>query len=399
MLLCIMMSLLILACSDSERYSRKKREVAPETFMNISEVIQYQGYPNEEYEVLTNDGYYLIINRIPYGRKNPENTASKPAVLVLPGILTNAGIWVVNKPNNSLGFVLADAGFDVWLANNRGSRWCKRHQNFSIDQEEFWDFSFHEMGMNDLPAIINFVVAKTGQEQIFYIGHSQGTTIAFIAFSAMPKLAQKIKIFFALGPVASLNHTRSPYPRLAIFAENLGKAFLGKKEFCVLHDDKARAFIAKTCKKDFWRKLCVKLLFSSGGIAKDNLDMSRIDVIASHLPDCTSVKNILHWAQVKQSGELKAFDYGSENIKKYNQSIPPVYNIKCSQVQTIVFSGGQDIMGTPEDTKLLLPVLGNVVYHKEIPHWMHYDFLFGLDARQELYDDLVEIMQNFRKAS
>ena len=29
----------------------------------------------------------------------------------------------------------------------------------------------------DLPAIINFILEKTGQKQIYYAGHSQGTLI------------------------------------------------------------------------------------------------------------------------------------------------------------------------------------------------------------------------------
>ncbi|KAK9400668.1 Lipm: Lipase member M, partial [Crotalus adamanteus] len=138
-----------------------------------SEVLQYHGYPNEEHEILTNDDYFLTINRI-LGKKA---SASKPAVLLMPGILTDCGIWITNEPNSSLGFILADAGFDVWLANNRGSRWCKRHQHFSHKEEEFWNFSFHEMAMEDLPSIIYFILAKTGQKQLYYVGYSQGSTI------------------------------------------------------------------------------------------------------------------------------------------------------------------------------------------------------------------------------
>jgi len=33
------------------------------------------------------------------------------------------------------------------------------------------------MAKKDLPAVINFITKTTGQEQIFYVGHSQGTTI------------------------------------------------------------------------------------------------------------------------------------------------------------------------------------------------------------------------------
>lgn len=37
--------------------------------------------------------------------------------------------------------------------------------------------SFHEMAMYDLPAAIDFVLQKTGQKQLHYVGYSQGCTI------------------------------------------------------------------------------------------------------------------------------------------------------------------------------------------------------------------------------
>lgn len=37
--------------------------------------------------------------------------------------------------------------------------------------------SYDEMARFDLPAVINFILQKTGQEKIYYVGYSQGTTI------------------------------------------------------------------------------------------------------------------------------------------------------------------------------------------------------------------------------
>jgi len=36
--------------------------------------------------------------------------------------------------------------------------------------------SFHEMAVYDLPATINYILQKTGQEQLYYVAYSQGTT-------------------------------------------------------------------------------------------------------------------------------------------------------------------------------------------------------------------------------
>ncbi|XP_054838914.1 lipase member M-like isoform X2 [Eublepharis macularius] len=322
------------------------RHLNPQEFMTIGEIIQYWGYCNEEYEILTEDGYYLQINRIPYGIHSPGKKGPKPAVLLVHGLMMEGRLWLANLPRNSLGFVLADAGYDVWILNIRGSTWSRRHQTLSIDQEKFWDFSFHEMGIYDIPAAINFILRKTQQEGLYYIGFSQGGTIGFISFSTMPDLAQKVKLFITLSPGYSLTNSSGLLFGVVLIPEGVRK--------------------------------------------------SRADVYLGIYPDFTSVKTISHWGQIAISNEFKYFDYGSKNRDIYNMNTPPFYRIEDMTVPTAVWSAGEDIAVDETDTELLLPRIRNLIFYKNIPDWQHMDYVWGLDAPQCLYPDILGLMQKYK---
>ena len=70
--------------------------------------------------------------------------------------------------------------------------------------------SWDEMARYDLPAMLKFVTRKTSQPSVYYVGHSQGTAIAFAEFSRNKVVAKMVKRFFALAPVVYLGHLVSP---------------------------------------------------------------------------------------------------------------------------------------------------------------------------------------------
>lgn len=61
------------------------------------------------------------------------------------------------------------------------------------------------MGKYDLPAIIAFVKEKAKVEQIYFYGHSLGTTAFFILLDAHPELASSIKEALLAAPVVHTN--------------------------------------------------------------------------------------------------------------------------------------------------------------------------------------------------
>ncbi|XP_027711747.1 lipase member K-like [Vombatus ursinus] len=376
-------------------YSLKNRiPTNPEASMNLSQIMSYWGYPNEQYDIMTKDGYILGLYRIPHGKGHLGTAPYRPVVYLQHGLSASAFNWIANLPPNSLAYVLADAGCDVWLGNSRGTIWSQRHVSLSPDSEEFWAFSFDEMANYDLPATIDFIVKKTRQKQLYYLGHSQGTTIAFISFSTNPKLAQRIKMFFGLAPVGSVKHVKSPPKKLFPLLESLMKVLFHNK--AIFSQMKFNQFLAtKMCNLWIFHWLCKGIFFATYGSDYRNLNESRLDVYMSNYPGATSVQNVIHWAQLITSGQLQAFDWEDPalNMVHYNQVTPPLYNVTPMMVPTMLWSGGEDVMADPLDVDSLLPNIPTLIYHKRIPYYNHMDFCLGMDAPQQVFYEVINMIK------
>ena len=72
--------------------------------------------------------------------------------------------WTVNEAEKVPPFVLAEQGYDVWLGNNRGTRYAQYHTELSPENEKYWQFSQEELGLHDVPTFIDYILETTGQE-------------------------------------------------------------------------------------------------------------------------------------------------------------------------------------------------------------------------------------------
>ncbi|KAJ3195331.1 hypothetical protein HDU67_004402, partial [Dinochytrium kinnereticum] len=108
------------------------------------------------------------------------------------GLGISSDVWISNlSPDTNLAFVLADAGFDVWLANSRGNHYTLADPlKVSID----------EIGYEDVPRVVDYVLGVTRRDRLDYLGYSQGTTAVFAALSVNEELNRRIGAVYALAP-------------------------------------------------------------------------------------------------------------------------------------------------------------------------------------------------------
>ena len=77
------------------------------------------------------------------------------------------------------------------------------------------------MAKYDLPSQLNKALDTTGQSQLFYIGHSMGTTTVMAMADIHPEMKEKIILANLLAPVAYVEHMKSPIALIAPFANLL----------------------------------------------------------------------------------------------------------------------------------------------------------------------------------
>ena len=174
--------------------------------MSVPELIEDSGYEVEVHEAITADGFLLQLHRIP--------SRGKP-VLLMHGLLCSSYCWVTSGPD-SLGFLLSDLGYDVWLGNFRGTKYSRQHTTLNPDKDaEFWRFTLHELGINDLATMIGTVIEISGKTSLSFVGHSMGTTAFLILASSRPREVEAVNRAVLLAPVVEPHNMRNIVGKLS----------------------------------------------------------------------------------------------------------------------------------------------------------------------------------------
>jgi pimeloyl-ACP methyl ester carboxylesterase len=353
--------------------------------MTIEELIYTKDYPLEIHNVTTSDGYVLRVYRIPGAKfEDDYKTKVKQPVLFQHGLLDSSDGWVCNSEDLCLPYILANAGYDIWLTNSRGNKHSKSHLWHNPVSFEYWSFTFHEMGLYDLPAVLDHIyITNLRKEKIIYIGHSQGTCMLFAALTQkLEYFKERIKLFIALAPVARVGGMTSTLLK-AMQSFKFHKLLKAAKLYEVFPPNETSNTFNSWLNKNFSSLTNLVIDMISDRNSKVCNNTERLGVYMTHYPAGTSLKAINHFIQNFNCKKFCQYDYKKEaNIFIYKQITPLEYDMRVIRdIPICLIAGVEDKLASIIDVRWLRDELGeNVIYYQEMENVGHITFLMGKDA-------------------
>ena len=144
-----------------------------------------------------------------------------------------------------MAYFLQEKGYDVWIGNNRGSKFSANHvsKNPKDVNGDFWEFSMDNFIQYDIPSEINFIKNKTKATKVNYVGSSEGNALFLMLYMDNPQFVESsINKFISIGTIPNLSNVPYTISRLFKFTEPFNKA--------LKFSDKARTAIIKSVKNN-----------------------------------------------------------------------------------------------------------------------------------------------------
>ncbi|XP_049821792.1 lipase 3-like isoform X2 [Aethina tumida] len=368
------------------------QEVSRVLQQDLAATVTNYGYTFETHTVVTEDGYILETFRVCKG-----SCSGKPVVFLQHGVFNTGQHFLLLDPPRSLGYILANT-YDVWIGNSRGTTFSRRHKTLNPETDaQFWRFSFDEKGRYDLPANIDYILNATGRSQLYYVGHSEGTSSFYVMGSTRPEYNAKVKASISLSAVAYLKHINNPVFQLLAANVHLIEDLLAGLPLAAVYDLRIPngliAIFGQILCSDgalLTQPVCKQLLVSFAGYSTLELNKTTIPAILTITPSESSIFQVLHYIQLIRSGFFRRYDYGpTENLRRYNQPTPPNYDLGKVTCDTYLMVSRNDFFADlGEVQQLTSNQLGNLkgMYIVPDPLWAHNDFISGVNAKRFIYD-------------
>lgn len=246
------------------------------------------------------------------------------------GLTSSSDAWIANSEDKAPAFVFAKIGYDVWLGNNRGNLWSRRHETLdpdsAKDKKQFFTYTFEDLGTYDLPAQVDKVKEVTGVDKVTYIGHSQGGSQIFYALATnLEQIKERLNMVIGFAPIIRIGNTCD-----ATFKAGVSYRRATEKLFDLLGFYEIMGKHWKDTKIKFCsvlRPVCEYIDRWNYHDSKYNSDERGL-ISSSKGPSAAGWRELLHYSQEIGSKRFEHYDLGpDENMKKYGQDTPPEIDV------------------------------------------------------------------------
>ncbi|BES98869.1 lipase 3-like [Nesidiocoris tenuis] len=364
---------------------------------NVRDLIEHAGFRHDQYKVITGDGHILSLHRL-----SPPGLHSKRRgvpVLFVNGYCFQSEGWMGLGRNTSLPFILTDLGYDVWLGDERGSSRSIGHIKYSLDDVRTYSYTFHEMGIYDLPAFIDHILRETGHDRLLYVGLSLGSGIFTILESELPAYRQKVIGAVFLGPAIHLTNWQDGsliyYGILRVF-DSMIEAQIKMKKWLLLANEPVIKTALQSCSLvpvNLYLSGCLTGIGLNFGRFTGNMNATTGGVQLASVVTSTSVFVSKHLFQVLKTGEFRKYDYGNKkmNMLMYGTEKPPKYDLSKIKTPLLVMYGSVDNMAAPDAVERSIEDMTSSPMERYLlDNFNHIDFLFGRRAPKEVYVRVVD---------
>lgn len=307
------------------------------------DVITDLGYPYEAIRVVTDDGYILLLERIP-------RRESQKVLYLQHGLLDSSLGWVSNGVVGSQAFAAHDQGYDVFLGNFRGLA-SREHIDKKTSSQRYWSYSVNEHGTQDIPAMINKIHAIKMEElkslqvitsevsdsnsrqpyTICGVAHSLGgaALLMYVVTRRLEGKAHRLSRLILLSPAGF--HEEAPFlcglvqyifPAMApLLAPIMPGLYIPTKTFRGIFNKLARDFQNYPALGGLVQTLCS---YTVGGDSSNWVEaLGQTHYNMYDMPG-VAYRVVVHLAQMRRSNRFQMYDFGSvsANMEAYGTPHP-----------------------------------------------------------------------------
>lgn len=391
------------------------------------EIITRSGYKYTLHEAIADDGYVTQVTRLINPKADPRflrqppillehgGTIDPTAYIIASSIQHHPEKWprtVADGPitswNRSLAFMLANNGWDVWLAETRGSNdnnkkrvrsrigetvraGANARKNMtraeSLDElaraNTYWSFSQDDIIAHELKSHMDLVLEQTGSKKLHLFTFSLSTPTSLAFFSIRPDYAAKVLGYVSMAPIVSGEGVNSLIKLTLqtlcpILPDQVGTLLITDMLFTQPMRDLVVGIARSRTLRYSVVKAFITLIMGASAKYQTLLDEN----VLGHMLRELSFKEAKQLCQQTKANKLQKYDYGPvKNQILYKSKEPPVYDLsKLGIKDWIIISAANDALATPQVVEHLKSLVRpKPIAHLVAPGMNHLDLIAGFD--------------------